>query len=88
MGKYVNDINGVALGSSFRSKCDTLVEQGAKEVNGLNFEEDLVCVVDNGNFAAAGYAYDEGEYEEFTREDGRPKRWFIVEGVEDLVNND
>lgn len=81
MGKYINVIDEIQLGSSFEEKCSGLIEGGAAEVSGKNFEEDLVCVVDNGWMAAAGYAYDYEEYSEMRGEDGRPKRWFILKGA-------
>ena len=37
-----------------------------------------VCLVDNGLFTAAGIAFDEREFNEFAREDGRRKYWFTV----------
>ena len=81
MGKYINDVDGISLGTSYREKCDALKDAGAKENSGEYYQKDLVCVVDNGFMAAAGYAYDEGEYEEFNREDGRPKTWFILKNA-------
>jgi hypothetical protein len=38
-----------------------------------------VILINNGNFTAAGIAYDEDEYKVFTdKEDRRPKKIFIV----------
>ena len=82
MGKYINIVDDVHIGVTFSEKCASLVTAGAAEVSGSNFEEDLVCVVDNGAFAAAGYAYDYAEYEYMKREDGRTKKWFILPRVE------
>lgn len=86
MGKYINVIDDMELPSDFEGKCQALLDAGAKEVNGEHFRENLVCVVDNFVFAAAGYAYDEHEYEVFRGEDGRPKRWFVIENAEELVD--
>ena len=74
MGKYINNAStGKALPAT--GKADLLIEDGATEVAGDKFEENLICIVDNGFFDAAAYAYSESEYDEFKREDGRPKRW-------------
>lgn len=43
-----------------------------------NKEEALVCLINNGFFTAAGICYSEKEREEFGRNDGRPKSWYIV----------
>lgn len=38
-----------------------------------------VCLVDNGPFTAAAIAYSREELEEFLKEDGRPKKWYLVQ---------
>jgi len=42
-------------------------------------KEAFICVVDNGMFEAAGFAYNESEFNEFKRPDGRPKTWLIID---------
>ena len=40
----------------------------------------LICVVDNGPFEAAGFAYNENEFLAFSREDDyRPKTWLLID---------
>lgn len=39
----------------------------------------LICVVDNGEFEAAGFAYNLNEFLRFKHPDGRPKRWVIID---------
>jgi len=74
MGKYVNNTStGTALPAT--GKADLLIEDGATEVSGNKFEENLICIVENGPFDAAAYAYSESEYNEFKKDDGRTKRW-------------
>ena len=87
MGKYVNKTSKGPLGSSFTEKCKGLIEDEATRVNPTKFEENLVCVVDNFMFAAAGYAYSESEFEAFNVEsDNRPKQWFVWEKVEQFAD--
>jgi len=85
MGKYVNDINGIKLGSSFGVKCRQLIENGAVQVNDSKFMNNMICVVDNGFFAAVAYAYSESEYMQFKQPDGRPKKWFTLENVSEYA---
>ena len=78
MGQYINEIKEVNIGTSFDEKCESLALNGAKLISAPDeWQEGLVCVVDNTFFAAAAYCYSQGELEEFKREDGRPKQWFI-----------
>lgn len=37
-----------------------------------------VCLIDNRIFTAAGICFDDGELEEFSRPDGRPRRWYLA----------
>lgn len=78
MGVYINSRN--------MSKEDWLEINGVPTtLNSLEHWNDLsygtlpVCLVDNGHFTAAGIAYCKEELECFKRNDGRPKKWFIVE---------
>lgn len=82
MGKYINGI-----GTTFREKISNLKKHhDAEAINPPEvFQENLVCVVDNGPFAAAGWAFDEREMREFSAPDRRPKQWMIVPNVENLA---
>lgn len=46
-------------------------------------DEAIICVLDNGLWEAAGFAYDKAELEAFTRPDmyckQRPRTWLIME---------
>lgn len=80
MGRYLNP--GVTVG-----KADQLIGLGAVEIPGppdslsdIPEESALICVVSNGPFDAAGYAYNDGELKAFTvPDDTRPKRWLLME---------
>lgn len=83
MGRYINKINGFTLGTSFNDKCHGILTAGGESISQpTQFESDLVCVVDNGMFAAVAHCYSEGELLQFSEFDGRPKRWFKLVNAE------
>lgn len=73
MGKYINRI-----GITYEEKVKNLAEIGTKIAPPVEWCENLVCLVDNGPFAAAAWCYDRREFREFSANDGRRKCWFIV----------
>ena len=77
MGFYVDrNLKGEPLASLH--KHTQLVASGAEDVAGTKYFPDLVCVVSNGSFDAAGWCFSEDEYAVFRVPDGRPKRWCRV----------
>jgi hypothetical protein len=89
MGKYLNVYKGKMLGDSFKSKMSVLLLMGAEIVptEGLKFEEELVCLVDNGPFAAAAWAHTEAEFNHFMEPDPRARFWFRVPDVKRYVSS-
>lgn len=82
MGYYINNSNG----SSYQNKRNALIEINAIEIDTpTEWQENLCCVVDNGIFAAVGFAYDEEEMKVFLEPDGRKKSWFIVPNAKQLA---
>jgi len=81
MGKYINGI-----GITAAEKVTMLSIRYKATPTDSGFKPNLVCVVDNGHFAAAAYAYSKAERDDFAREDGRPKTWLIVPEVKDLID--
>lgn len=82
MGKYINMIDGIPMGASFDSKCSVLENNGATKIDrpvlATIWQEGMVCVVNNGPFAAAGYAYSEREMKEFSYPgDQRQQQWYL-----------
>lgn len=82
MGYYINETkNGLmpALG-----KTEILIlHEKAQEIFHApkKFPQDkaIICVVNNGIFEAAGFAYDEKEMNAFNDPmDSRPKRWLVM----------
>jgi len=87
MGKYVDQTTKGQVGASFEAKCKALLEDGAIIVPKPDkFIPNLVCVIDNGYFGAAGYMYSESEFKKFADpSDTRPKRWFVWDKVEQFA---
>ena len=76
MGKYINETStGTILPPIGKAK--ELIKDGAKMVSDDTYQENMVCVVENGWVDAAAYAYSEGEFNEFKTPDGRKKIWLI-----------
>jgi len=88
MGYYINqDSNGNHIGTTFSQKIASLLADGATKINKpTEWEEGLVCVVDNGMFAAAAYAYDEREMEAFLSTSGRPSQWLKFDKAKELAS--
>ena len=66
MGKYINRTSVRTLRASASDKCNGLLEDGAIELVSTPKEfipDQIVCVVDNGVFGAAGFMHSRGEFE-------------------------
>lgn len=78
MGMYLNPKNGQA-------KEQWLAEHGER-MPGPRWPPEkgfeLVCLVENYSFKAAGVCYTEGEMKAFAYEDGRPREWWKVKTEE------
>lgn len=77
MGLYLEKLS---TGERLRSlhRADQLIADGATEVKyPQTYDPHLVCVVQNGPFDAAGWAYSKREMQVFARLDGRPRRWLM-----------
>ena len=85
MGYYIENI-----GTTFKEKIENLKSKHNATLlpninNNIKFQPNLVCVVDNGFFAAAGYVFDESEFQAFNHpSDNRPKEWLIVPNADIL----
>jgi hypothetical protein len=86
MGMYINNI-GEKIAPR-KGKADFIL----KEIKGAMivppptiWHADLVCVVDNVAFDAAGYAYSKEEMDVFLESDGRPRQWLLVPNAKDYA---
>lgn len=85
MGYYINKTSsGQPLGN--KTKYQQLIDDGGQPVAGDKFEPNLVCVVDNGAFQAAGYCYSQAEFEDFKYPDGRKRQWLTHPKAAELAN--
>jgi hypothetical protein len=84
MGRYINqNSRGESLPTT--GKAEALLNDGAKRVP-CAWQKNLVCVVENGPFDAAGYAYCESEFKAFNLpSDTRRKTWLVYEHAERLA---
>lgn len=89
MGRYIDKINGYPAPAKGKVN---FIEKHIAGVKNLGSEtperfcQNLVCVMDNGAFEAAGYAFNEREFQAFARPDGRHKTWLIVPFAEQISN--
>ena len=81
MGWYINGI-----GVSYEEKVSTLKNKHNAAITDNSFKDDLVCVVDNGMFAAAAYMKTEQEFQHFNEPDTRRKIWLIVPNAAELID--
>lgn len=90
MGYYINeDSKENDLPSNGKAK--KLIEDGAT-ITEAKFQENLICVVENGPcvvengpFDAAAYCYDENEFKDFNcPSDNRKKTWLIHKDAKTL----
>jgi hypothetical protein len=84
MGYYVNSTNS-GEGLLPHNKAFALVLDGALPINPpTEWQPNLVCVVENGSFDAAAYAFNADEMKYFLEPDGRRKIWLIVQNADKL----
>lgn len=88
MGRYINKTSKGSVGTSALAKYDAIVADGGKPIKEpKEFQKNLVCVVDNGNFGAAAHAYSPSEMQAFKNPaDTRPKRWLTWDKVEEFAD--
>lgn len=78
MGFYIQrTARGEALGANDKARL-LLQDEGARKVEGEEWEPNLICVVDNGGFQAAAFCYNRREFQDFRiPQDLRPKYWIV-----------
>jgi hypothetical protein len=75
MGYYIN-VNSKGQDAPALGKANFILADGGMDIpEPVEWREGIVCVVENGFFDAAAYAYNEKELNEFLSPDGRDKTW-------------
>lgn len=92
MGYYINHTeNGKHIGHSYTEKYNSLTKiMGATIIHEpIQWSEGIICLVDNGAFAACGYCYSPGELEYFKNSfkgaDKRKHTWFHLSNAKELA---
>ena len=84
MGYYINQ-NSKNQDLPAIGKLNALIEDGAKVIIPNEFEENLVCVIDNGFFEAAAYMYNKDEFDYFKSDNSRPRKFLKYEHAKELA---
>ena len=84
---YINELNGKTPPNIGKVKFILENVEGSHTIpTPKEWREGLVCVVNNGPFEAAAYAYNEPEMNEFKEPgSGRPRQWMLVPGAKELA---
>ena len=56
-----------------------LLQRVPLSVSDVPPDKAIICVVDNGPFEAAAFAYDDLELRHFAQPDPRPKQWLLMD---------
>ncbi|KKM62350.1 hypothetical protein LCGC14_1522510 [marine sediment metagenome] len=56
-----------------------LLSRAPLSVDDVPADKAIICVVDNGPFEAAAFAYNDEELRDFTHPDPRPKQWLLMD---------
>ena len=92
MGIYIQELlDGTPLPKN--GKADVLLQlPGAKQIypSPTKWEDDIICVVENGDFDAAAYVFSQQEMDAFNysdprRPDRRRKTWIKIAGAAKLT---
>lgn len=83
MGYYIETSANHGKAQAIASDLNGEILPGRPTWGAWPADKALIVVVDNGIFEAAGYAYDEKEYEAFSLEDDRRPKVYVLIDRED-----
>jgi len=58
-----------------KAQAEVISKDEAQIIVEDSIDHGVICVIDNGMFEAAGYAFSPSEFQAFARNDGRMKTW-------------
>jgi len=79
MGIYVETGTTHNKAAWVADHCNGLVVLDPPNFSKVPKDKAVVCVANNGSFEAAGYAFDEQEFERFNSDDPRPRLWVVAD---------
>jgi len=79
MGYYIQTYCNVGKADELVKRHVAIRIATPKSFRDISVDKALICVVENGFFDAAGYCYDESEFNAFVEPDGRRKHWLLMD---------
>lgn len=79
MGYYIQTKRNLNKAQQLVDDFDGEIIERPKSFQDIPEDKALVVVVENGLFDAAGYAFDEEEFECFSNPDGRRKKYVLMD---------
>jgi len=85
MGNYINK-NSKGEKLSQIGKLEELLKDGAIIVSNSYYQENMICVVENGWMDAAVFVSNEDDFNFYNRPDNRPKTWLVHNLAKKLID--
>ena len=85
MGNYINK-NSKGEKLSQIGKVKELLKDGASIVSDSHYQENMICVVENGWMDAAVFVSNEDDFNFYNQPDNRPKTWLIHNLAKNLID--
>lgn len=79
MGFYIECISEKCKSQYLVSEYSAKIIPKPKKFLDIDADKGLICVIDNGEWEAAGFCYSEKEFKRFSSDDGRKKTWLIMD---------
>jgi hypothetical protein len=84
MGFYIQCLSDKCKAQYLVSEYSAKIIPKPKKFLDIDADKAIICVIDNGEWEAAGFCYCEMEFKRFSNDDGRKKVWLIMD--KNIVN--